>query len=234
MIESEPKPNVVVTDNGTDIRGEASHTSAEIPPPVDSRSWPIRHAFLTALFIVLFFVSIAFISQSSPVSQSAPASPSPAVPTQAKAPVTKSTNTPLPAHGFVSPTKSQLGVKTQILQGVYLTVNRPEDYISDNPETSYQPKAGNKFISVYVSFDNESTQSIGYWWANFTVVDPTGGSYYRASTLASKSPMLNSGTLNPSNRASGYIIVEVPSTMPTTEFTVHYESSFDPQAFDFK
>ncbi|MCK5027655.1 MAG: DUF4352 domain-containing protein [Candidatus Pacebacteria bacterium] len=142
---------------------------------------------------------------------------------------------PTPTQNFVSPTNTLLDVKTQVLKDVYLTVDKPKDFISDTEGMYSQPKIGNKYISVYVSFENKSQNPLRYNPNDFKVVDPLGGSYDTGFILTSKSPELSYGTLNPSNLVSGYILFEVPTTVLTTQFSVHYESSGYPSVtVDFK
>jgi hypothetical protein len=147
----------------------------------------------------------------------------------------KSVPAPVSLPDFTSPTNASLGIRTQILKGIYLTVNKPEDYTSDNPDSYYQPKAGNKYISVYASFQNQSQSPFDYNENNFSVIDPSGGKYGIRIGYATKSPDLYYGTLNPSNIASGYAIFEVPDAIPAGQFAVHFESYSDPEAVvDFK
>ncbi len=133
---------------------------------------------------------------------------------------------PVSADGFVSTTSAQFGVKTEVIDGVYLTISKPQNF-TENDSMQEQPAAGDKYISIYVSFDNESQNPIGYNDYDFTVVDSSGESY--KSAIAIKSPDLNDGTLNPNNLASGNVVFEVPNTLPTTQFTVHWESEEYPQ-----
>ncbi len=188
-----------------------------------------QKTFLTIVVLLGLVTAAANVGGSSDASSPAqtseppPSSDQTQTITRKSPPQAPSTYIPPPA-AFVPPTSAQLDTKTQTLEGVYLTVNRPEEFISDGPDTYDQPKAGNKYISVHVLFDNESQKQVYYNQFDFKVVDPSGGRYDIGITTPKKSPELSSGTLNPSNRASGYITVEVPATVPTAQFIVHYES----------
>lgn len=172
-----------------------------------------RHPALTLLFglvgVLIFMVVIDGSSSSAPTTNNSS---------------TSTETVPASVQGFISPTSAQLNVKTQIFEGIYLTIKTPENFVfvTDLPASYQQPKAGNKFISVYVSFDNESQGQFHYNSGGFRIVDPSGGNY-EGHIFASKSPSLDVGTLNSSNRVGGYIVFEVPATVPSTQFTVHYE-----------
>ena len=133
---------------------------------------------------------------------------------------------PVTTADFVSPTPAKTGIKTQVLKGIYLTVSTPQDFTETNPYE--QPQTGNKDISINVSFDNETQDSIYYNIYSFSVTDPSGGKYQH--TCCANDPALSDGTINQRNLASGNIVFEVPATTPTSQFTVHYESSGYPQA----
>jgi len=136
-----------------------------------------------------------------------------------------SKNTTPTSSGFVSPTTAQFSVKTQVLQGIYETVSQPVNFVSSNQGTP-QPDAGDKYVSTYVSFDNESQNPFSYSIDYFTVVDPTGASYNEsvANFYPNNPPDLNYGTANPSSLASGVVIFEVPATLSATSLIVHSES----------
>jgi hypothetical protein len=133
--------------------------------------------------------------------------------------------------GFISPTSAQFGVKTEIVKSVYITVSKPEDFIEDN--RFMQPSKGDKYVSIYVSFDNKSQNPVSYNPAGFTAIDSLGGSYDIAT--ANNPPRLNYGTVNPNALASGNVVFSVPSNIPTAQFTVHYNHHSPQEAIvDFK
>jgi len=141
-------------------------------------------------------------------------------------PSVSSKNTTPVSSTFVSPTSARFGVKTQVLQGIYETVSQPQDFVSSD-QSAPQANAGDKYVSTYVSFDNESQNPFGYSISYFTVTDPTGASYNRsvANFYQNNPPDLSYGTANPSSLASGVVIFEVPATLPATSLTVHSESN---------
>ena len=171
--------------------------------------------------VVVLVIGVIVISiiGSSGNKTSAPAVVTTSVPTQ---PVYQ----PASADGFVSTTSAQFSIKTEVSDGVYLTISKPQNF-TESDQLQEQSAVGDKYISIYVSFDNESQNPIGYNDYDFTVVDSSGESY--KSAIAIKSPDLNDGTLNPNKLASGNVVFEVPNTLPTAQFTVHWESEEYPQ-----
>jgi len=124
-----------------------------------------------------------------------------------------------------TPSSASFGERVElIVEGVadriFLTVSRPENYISDNE--FLQPDSGKKFIAVLIRYENESDQPITYNQFRFSIVDPLSARY--EPYLALKEPALGSGTLNPAKSVQGYITFEVPQSITLSDFSVHYET----------
>lgn len=108
--------------------------------------------------------------------------------------------------------------RVNILEGWYLTVDAPQDYVS---KSYSQPKEGNKYITIEVTYDNSGSSAGTYDPSNFELKDNEDHRYKR--DYSGKEPQLNDGTLPPNQKSKGFITYEVPTTATTMQ--VIYSSS---------
>lgn len=110
--------------------------------------------------------------------------------------------------------------KTFVSEGIFITVSEPQNFTSGSEYPL--PKKGNKFIVVLVKYDNEYEEALIFNMQRYHAVDPSGNQYDPEMV---KIPALSSSKLNPGNSAQGYITYEVPESIPTSDFCIHYELS---------
>lgn len=111
--------------------------------------------------------------------------------------------------------------KTFFSEEIFITVNEPHDFAGGDEYLS--PKKGNKFIAAQVKYENG-------WWdftivnmRRFHAVDPSGNQY---DSERIKLPALSVSKINPGNSFQGYITYEVPESIPTPDFCIHYQLSY--------
>jgi outer membrane lipoprotein-sorting protein len=71
-------------------------------------------------------------------------------------------------------------------------------------------KAGNRFVAVQVLYENTGTDAYNYNPFDWKLTDSAGFSY--DSSFGGIGPELNAGTIQPGEKARGYITYEVPTT----------------------
>jgi hypothetical protein len=97
------------------------------------------------------------------------------------------------------------------LNGVTVTVVTA-DLNAKSGNDFITPKAGNRFVTVQVIYENTGTDPYNYNPFDWKLTDSAGFSY--DSTFGGVGPELHSGTIQPSEKARGYITYEVPTSAP--------------------
>ncbi len=97
------------------------------------------------------------------------------------------------------------------LNGVTVTVVTA-DLNAKSGNDFITPKAGNRFVTVQVLYENTGNDSYNYNPFDWKLTDSAGFSY--DSTFGGVGPELHSGTIQPGEKARGYITYEVPTSAP--------------------
>jgi len=97
-----------------------------------------------------------------------------------------------------------LGVK-----GIFLSVSRPVLFVSDDEFN--QPQKGNKFITIEVSYRNNSEINIMNDPSFFVLKDQNGYKYEK-TFLGGREPRFSTGPLPIGDSVKGFITYEVPET----------------------
>jgi len=100
----------------------------------------------------------------------------------------------------------QVGV-AMALNGVSVTVVTA-DLNAKSGNDFITPKAGNRFVAVQVLYEDTGTDPYDYNPFDWKLTDSAGFSYDSAFTEIG--PQLNSGTIQPGEKARGFITYEVP------------------------
>ena len=116
-----------------------------------------------------------------------------------------------PSSDIQPPAKNisgQVGT-VMVLNGVGVTVVTVD--LNAKPSNDFiTPKAGNRFVAVQVLYENTGTDPYDYNPFDWKLTDSAGFSYDSAFTDIG--PQLNSGTIQPGERARGFISYEVPTS----------------------
>ena len=115
---------------------------------------------------------------------------------------------------------AKLGEGVSLTEGWTLTIFTIEDYKSGNEFE--QPSSGNKFMTVDVQYENNSSSSGDYSSSNFSLKDSSGHTYQETYN-GDREPALNSNTLPTKQKARGFITFEVPTNEKMTQ--INYSSS---------
>jgi len=105
------------------------------------------------------------------------------------------------------------------VDGQKIALTEVKDYVSSND--FMKAKDGHTYLAIMVEIENVSSDSTSYNMLNFKLVDKDGASYDTAFTDVD--PSLNSGTLQPTRKAKGYVAYEVPADMANNQFEFIYE-----------
>jgi hypothetical protein len=115
-----------------------------------------------------------------------------------------------PAAADVQPpaknVSGQIGA-AMALNGVTVTVVTA-DLNAKSGNDFITPKAGNRFIAVQVLYENTGTDPYAYNPFDWKLTDSAGFSY--DSSFSEIGPQLNSGTIQPGEKARGFITYEAP------------------------
>ncbi len=95
------------------------------------------------------------------------------------------------------------------LNGITVTVVTA-DLNAQSGNEFITPKAGNRFVAVQILYENTGSDPYDYNPFDWKLTDSAGFSY--DSTFGGVGPELNSGTIQPGEKARGYITYEVPSS----------------------
>lgn len=110
------------------------------------------------------------------------------------------------------------------VDGLKMTISEVKEYVSSNQ--FMQPKEGKKNIAILVDIENISDKSNTYNPFNYKLNNKDGSNYKTAFTDIE--PSLSSGTLQPTKKAKGYLVYEIPNDTPTDQLEFIYE----PMSFD--
>jgi len=124
---------------------------------------------------------------------------------------TGATIEPPPARDIKPPSRNLTGkVGDRLsLTGVAVTVVSAD--LNAKPGNPYiRPKTANRFVAVQVLYENTGTDAVNYNPFDWSLRDASGFSYDQ--TFAGIGPELHSGTLNPGDKARGFIAYEVPTS----------------------
>ncbi|HQF37167.1 MAG TPA: DUF4352 domain-containing protein [Candidatus Dojkabacteria bacterium] len=91
-----------------------------------------------------------------------------------------------------------------------------------------KPKDGNRFLAVKVTEENVSNEGVSYNAWNYKLVDTDGLTYSQG--FADIDNQLSAGDLQPTRKATGWLVFEVPKDKSNSEFEFIYE----PFSFDSK
>ena len=106
------------------------------------------------------------------------------------------------------PQTNIFSIGEQVKLGDYvLTVNSVKSCIEDNE--FMQPKAGNKYVVVDITQENNGSVPRAYNLWYFVLQDDKGYSHQTAFASC-KEPNFSSGTLQPTMKTRGYITFEIP------------------------
>ncbi len=85
-----------------------------------------------------------------------------------------------------------------------------------------EPAEGKQFLAVKVKVENISNESTSYNALNYSLVDKDGAKYNEGA-FTDLDPTFSSGELQPTRKASGYMVFEVPARTKTSEYELQYE-----------
>ena len=110
-----------------------------------------------------------------------------------------------------NPREVNFGQEVEILsswvKGIFLSVSRPTLFVSSDEFN--QPQKGNKFITIEVSYRNDSEANIMNDPSLFVLKDQNGYKYER-TLWGGKEPRFSSGVLPSGDSVRGFITYEVP------------------------
>lgn len=95
------------------------------------------------------------------------------------------------------------------LNGVTVTVVS-EDLNAQSGNQFIKPKAGNRYVAVQVLYENTGSDKFDYNPFDWKLADSSGFSY--DMTFWGPGPELHAGTIQPGEKARGYITYEVPTS----------------------
>ncbi len=101
--------------------------------------------------------------------------------------------------------KRTFGDRVAIAEGWFLTIEKPEEYISSGFSS---PKEGNKYIAVKITYENTTNKPDSYSTYNFKLKDDKNFSY--SDTYGGKEPKIDSGDLESKGKVTGYMTFEIP------------------------
>lgn len=129
---------------------------------------------------------------------------------------TSTTETEVKAETFVIGDTIELG-------DYVIKVTKFENPYIESNEFS-QPETGNKFVAIEVEYQNNTyDKTISYNLFDWTVSDQEGYAY-DSTFLATKTPDLSSGDLNPGGKVKGWVTFEVLES--STKFKAKFTPSF--------
>ena len=91
-----------------------------------------------------------------------------------------------------------------------------------------KPEDGKRFLAVKVTEENVSNEGVSYNALNYKLVDTDGSTY--SEGFADIDNFLSAGDLQPTRKATGWLVYEVPVDKVNSEFELIYE----PLSFDSK
>ena len=100
----------------------------------------------------------------------------------------------------------KVGTAAALNSATVTVVSTDLDYKSSDQFT--QPKAGNRFVTVEILYENTGTEKVSYNPLDWKLSDASGFSY--DYSYSGKGPELHSGDLSPGEKARGFITYEVP------------------------
>jgi len=125
----------------------------------------------------------------------------------------------------VKPVTYKQGDSVEI-DGLKMAITEAKAYESSNQ--FMKAKEGNMYFAIMVEVENISDKSNTYNPFNYKLNNKDGSNYKTAFTDIE--PSLSSGTLQPTKKAKGYLVYEIPSGTPTNQLEFVYE----PLSFDSK
>jgi Domain of unknown function (DUF4352) len=105
------------------------------------------------------------------------------------------------------------------IDGVKVSISEVKDYKSSNQ--FIKAKDGNKFLAISVNIENTSGEGKSYNVFDYKLKDKEGASYQTG--FADITPALSSGDLQPTKKAKGYVVFEVPTTIKNSDLEFMYE-----------
>lgn len=105
------------------------------------------------------------------------------------------------------------------IDGLKMTVTEAKVYESSN--SFMKAKEGNRYYAIMVDIENISEKSNSYNPLNYKLNNKDGSSYKSAYTDIDQS--LSSGTIQPTKKAKGYVVFEIPNDVATNQLEFIYE-----------
>ena len=105
------------------------------------------------------------------------------------------------------------------VSGTRQSITEVKELTSDNE--FYQPSSGMRYLAVMVNIENISNKSQAYNPLYYKMMDKDGITYNEAY-FADATPALSSGELQPTMKAKGYLVFEVPVGMATSNLEFQY------------
>jgi hypothetical protein len=115
--------------------------------------------------------------------------------------------------------KTYKHTETVEIDGVKMSISDVKDYKSSNQ--FIKAKDGYKFLAISVNIENISSEGKSYNTLYYKLKDKEGASYQTG--LTDITPALSSGVLQPTKKAKGYVVFEVPNTIKNSDLEFMYE-----------
>jgi len=105
------------------------------------------------------------------------------------------------------------------IDGLRMSITEVKEYKSSNEYM--QASDGNKYIAIMLEVENVSSEAQSYNALDYKLKNEDGSSYSDGWTDAE--PTFSSGTLQPTKKARGYLVYEMPKTVATNQLEFMYE-----------
>ena len=110
-------------------------------------------------------------------------------------------------------------------QGETVTAGGLKQYISEvkkytSKNEFMQPSDGNEFIAIMINAENVSDEVISYNALEYSLLNKSGVKYTEG--FADAEPSFSSGNLQPTRKAVGYLVYEIPVGTPYNQLELEY------------